>query len=63
MKINLAHLLRQSAEAIAPKRDRAAYAFMLNEVADHIDQVKCGEHSLAEFAEYYCITPENEAAS
>jgi hypothetical protein len=53
MKENLANLLRQAAAAIDPKRDAGAYAYMLGEVADHVDAVKAGKHTLAEFAAHY----------
>jgi len=53
MKCNLANMLRQASESIDPRKDHGAYAFMLNQVADHIDDVKAGRHTLAEFVEYY----------
>lgn len=53
MNINLAGLLRQAANAVDPKRDHGAYAFALREVADHLDGVSRGEHTLADFAECY----------
>lgn len=56
MKTNLSGLLRNAAAIIDPRKDRGAYAFMLEEVADHIDAVRKGNHSLAEFAEFYCMT-------
>lgn len=55
MKTNLAHLLRQASEAISPRKDHGAYAYMLQQVADHIDEVKAGKHTLAEFAQFYCM--------
>lgn len=56
MKANLAHLLRQAADAINPRKDHGAYAYMLEQVADHIDEVKAGNHTLGEFAEFYGMT-------
>ncbi len=56
MKCNLAGLLRQAADCIDPEKDSAAYAYMLGEVADHINDVREGRHTLAEFAEHYCMT-------
>lgn len=53
MKCDLANMLRQAANAIDPRKDRGAYVFMMEQVADHIDDVKAGRHSLAEFAEFY----------
>jgi hypothetical protein len=55
MKCDLSHLLRQASEAINPRKDRGAYAYMLNEVADHIDEVKAGKHTLDEFADFYLV--------
>ena len=53
MKCDLANMLRQASEAINPRKDHGAYAYMLTQVADHIDDVKAGRHTLAEFAEFY----------
>lgn len=55
MKCDLSHLLRQAAQAIDPRKDKGAYAYMLTEVADHIADVKAGRHTLTEFAEFYKI--------
>jgi hypothetical protein len=55
MKCDLANLLRQASSAINPRNDRGGYAYMLEQVADHIDDVKFGRHSLTEFAEFYKI--------
>jgi hypothetical protein len=53
VKCDLANLLRQAAQAINPRKDHGAYAYMLGEVADHIDGVREGKHSLDEFADFY----------
>ena len=55
MKTNLTGLLRNAADTIRPRDDRGAYAFMLREVADHIQDVRDGKHTLAEFAEFYMM--------
>lgn len=55
MKINLAGLARQAANAIDPKRDHGAYACCLEELAAHIEDVRAGRHTLEEFADYYMI--------
>ena len=55
MRVNLANLLRQAAATIDPDKDTGAYAFMLGEVADHIDDVRAGKHSIAEFTDHYCM--------
>lgn len=58
MRINLPNLLMQAADVIQNrKRDDGAYAFMLEEVAAHLKQVRDGEHSWDEFAEAYCLLP------
>jgi hypothetical protein len=48
-------MLRQAAALIDDDRDDGAYAYMMREVADHIDEVKSGKHTLAEFADAYCM--------
>lgn len=57
MKINLASLARNAAEAIDPKRDRGAYAFVLEELAGHVEMVRSGKATLAQFAALYMIEP------
>lgn len=59
MKVNLAGLAEQAARVIDPKKDRGAYRFMLEELAEHIRAVRAGEHTLAEFAEYYGLSPQS----
>lgn len=61
MKVNLAALLRQSATMIPPKKDVGAYAYMLGEVADHIEMVRKGKATVEEFAQLYCIQQENKS--
>lgn len=56
MKINLAHMLRQASRLIPSKRD-LGYSFSLQQVADHIDQVRRGEATLDQFADLYMIRP------
>lgn len=58
MYCNSANMLRQAANAIDPKKDRFGYAFSLEELARHIDQVRKGAVSLDEFATFYMIRPE-----
>jgi len=53
-----ANMLRHAALAINPKRDYGAYAFMLGEMAGHIEQVRAGTATLDEFADFYMIRPE-----
>lgn len=53
MMCDLANLLRNAAGTIDPKKDRGAYAYMLTEVADHIEGVREGRFTLDQFAEHY----------
>ena len=57
MKIDLANLLRNAATTINPRKDHGGYTYMLGEIADHIDDVRAGRHSVAEFADYYGLAP------
>lgn len=61
MKCNLAGLLRQAALCIDPERDTGAYAYMLGEVADHVEQTRAGKHTVDEFARHYCLTEQVSA--
>lgn len=56
MRCNAINMLRQAADAIDPRKDDGAYAFMLGEIADHLGQVRDGLHTWEEFAELYCLT-------
>ncbi len=58
MKVNLAGLLTQAAQCIDPEKDTHAYAHMLEEVARHIRDVRAGKHTLDEFADAYCLRPD-----
>jgi len=62
VRVNLINMLRQSARAIDPDRDHGAYAFMLEEVADHLNDVRDGKHTWDEFAEFYCLTERYRSA-
>ncbi len=61
MNVNLSGLLRQAAAVVNPKKDRGAYAYMLGEVADHIDAVREGRITLDQLADHYIIRPKAEA--
>lgn len=56
MKVNLAGLLRNVASSI-PRAEREHADFCLQEVYGHINDVIQGRHTLAEFAEHYCLPP------
>ena len=56
MRVNLINMLRQAADTIEHRRrDDGAYAFMLEEVAGHLADVRDGKHTWDEFAEAYCL--------
>jgi len=59
MKINLVGLATQAAAAIPGKRDHGGYAFMLEQLADHVRAVRRGEATLADFANLYGLWPED----
>ena len=40
-----------------PAGDADYYAFVLEEIADHAAGTTKGQHSIADFAEHYCLTP------
>lgn len=57
LKMNLAGLFNNVAMSI-PRRDGREYAeASLQEVYKHINDVIQGRHTLAEFAEHYCLPP------
>jgi hypothetical protein len=62
MKINAINMLRQSVNAIDPKRDRGSYAYMLEQLAEHLEDVREGRHTWEEFAEFYCLTDRDRVA-
>lgn len=53
MKTNLSDLLRNAAEAINPRKDHGAYAYMLGEIADHVDMVRADPDNLGQFCRIY----------
>lgn len=61
MKCDLANALRQARACIDPEKDRAAYAYLLEEVEGHIRMVRSGEATLDEFADFYMIRPKAAA--
>lgn len=58
MRCDAANMLRQAANAINPETDRYAYACALEDMADHIQQVRSGEVPIEEFTRFYMIEPE-----
>jgi len=56
MKINLSHMLRQASRLIPAKHD-LGYSFSLEQLADHVDQVRRGEATLDHFVDLYMIRP------
>lgn len=61
MRCDLGNLLRNAAELIPEDADDGAYAFMLGEVAGHIEQVRDGSATLDEFADLYMLRPRAQA--
>lgn len=56
MKVNVRNMLRQAADTIEHRKpDRGAYAFMLEQFADHLDDLCNGKHTWEEFADFYCL--------
>lgn len=41
-----------------PARDADQWEFMLRELSRHAKETAAGEHTTAEFAEFYCLTKE-----
>ncbi len=56
MRCNAVNMLKQASQVIDPNRDIGAYAFMLEEMSDHLAMVRDGLHTWEEFAEAYCLT-------
>ena len=57
MKVNITGLLRGALRAIDPERDDGAYAFALEELIGHVEDVRAGKHTLEEFADFYVMMP------
>lgn len=57
MKVNITGLLRSCQALIHSDEDRGAYAYMLGELINHIEDVRNGKHTLEELADFYCMKP------
>ena len=57
MKVNITGLLRGIQSAVDPDKDKGAYAYAVDELIGHIDDVRTGLVTLKEFTDFYCITP------
>ena len=57
MGCDLANMLRNAAECIDEERDFGAYQFTVQEVVRHIEELRRGEHTLDEFADFYMLRP------
>ena len=55
MKVNLEGLFANVLSEVN-KNQRGYYGVCLGEVLDHIKSVVAGEHTIAEFAEHYCLS-------
>lgn len=56
MRCNAINMLCQATQAIDPERDDFGYAYMLGEFSSHLSQVRDGQISWEDFAEFYCLT-------
>ncbi len=61
MKCDLANMLKHARACINPKKDFGAYAFSLEQLEDHVRDVRNGNASLDEFADFYMIRPETKS--
>lgn len=63
MKVNITGALRGAMLAIDPEKDQGAYAYLLEEIIGHIEDVRAGRHTLEEFADFYCMTSAHAKAT
>ena len=57
MRFKVCNLLRQAADTIEHRRrDEAAYAYMLEQLAEHLALVRDGDETWEDFAEVWCLT-------
>lgn len=62
MRVNACNMLRQAAETIEQRKpDRGAYAFMLEQLGEHLGMIRDGQATWDEFAELYCLTERDRA--
>ena len=54
MKVSLPGLFA-NIKAQLPKKTRDYYGFSLDELQAHLEALAAGKHTVAEFAEHYCI--------
>jgi hypothetical protein len=57
LRMNLPNMFRNIIRSI-PSSDRDQYACCLEELEKHLRETIRGEHTLQEFAEFYCLTDE-----
>lgn len=62
MKTSLPGLVANLKSAL-PKRTRGYYGVALDELQRHLEELAGGQHTVAAFAEHYCITPRAKAAA
>lgn len=58
MRVNLRGLIRQ-ASAELRLRDANFHAECLDNLAENIEELVAGKHTLAEFAAFYCLDTKN----
>lgn len=56
MRCNAINMLRQASNAITREGKDYGYDFSLGELGRHLAEVRDGQHSWEEFAEFYCLT-------
>lgn len=62
MKVSLEGLFSNVVSNLK-KDQRDYYEFCLGEVVTHLKSVIAGEHTIAEFAEHYCLTAPTQSAA
>ena len=56
VRCNAINMLKQASNAITKEGRRFGYDFSLEELARHLGEVRDGQHSWEDFAEFYCLT-------
>ncbi|WP_311271266.1 hypothetical protein [Sphingobium sp. WCS2017Hpa-17] len=62
MRINAINMLNQAAKAISKEGRKFAYDYSLQQLAEHLGDVRDGKHTWEEFAEFYCLTERDRRA-
>lgn len=63
-RVNVCNMLRQAADTIKHRRaDKGAYAFMLEQLSEHLEMLRDDPSLWGEFAEIYCLTERDRKAA